>query len=81
MLKLDFYAPDDIQKILSNNCKILEINLSPASMKIVAEKSRGTPRISNRLLEIVRDHHTIGKHVADKDVLENIFTDIGIDER
>ena len=50
-------------------------------MKIVAEKSRGTPRISNRLLKIVRDYHTIGKDVADEKVLQNIFKDIGIDER
>ena len=81
VLKLDFYSPDDIWVILGNNCKILEINLSPASLKIVADKSRGTPRISNRLLKIVRDYHTIWKDVADKEVLESIFKDIGIDER
>jgi len=81
VLKLDFYTPEDIEKILSNNCKILEMDLSKGSLKIISEKSRGTPRISNRMLKIVRDYHTIWKDVADKDVLENIFTDIGIDER
>jgi len=70
ILKLDFYDPKDIEKILENNCKILEMNLSKGSLKIISEKSRGTPRISNRMLKIVRDYHTIGKDVADKDILE-----------
>lgn len=81
ILKLDFYEPKHIEKILSNNCKILDIHLSSESTKIIAEKSRWTPRISNRLLKIVRDYHTIWKDVADKDTLESIFKDIGIDER
>jgi Holliday junction DNA helicase RuvB len=46
----------------------------------ISKKSRGTPRIWNRLLKIVRDYHTIWKNISDIKVLESIFDDIWIDE-
>jgi len=46
----------------------------------ISKKSRWTPRISNRLLKIIRDYHTIWKNISDEEVLESIFTDIWIDE-
>ena len=47
--------------------------------EIIAEKSRGTPRIANRLLKIIRDYHTIGKNISDEFVIQEIFDGIGID--
>lgn len=47
----------------------------------LAGKSRGTPRIANRLLKILRDYHTIGKNISELKVLTEIFQDIGIDEK
>ena len=79
VMKLDFYWEKDISKIIKNNCKILELDLCDLTTKIVARRSRWTPRISNRLLKIVRDYKTIWKDVTDIDTLENIFTEIGID--
>jgi Holliday junction resolvasome RuvABC ATP-dependent DNA helicase subunit len=55
--------------------------LSPEILTVVAGKSRGTPRIANRLLKILRDYHTIGKDIQDIAVLREVFTDIGIDEK
>lgn len=81
VLKLDFYEILDISTILSNNCKMLGFKLSPEILKLVAGKSRGTPRIANRLLKILRDYHTIGKNIQDIDVLKEVFSDIGIDEK
>ncbi|QFR39766.1 Holliday junction branch migration DNA helicase RuvB [Candidatus Gracilibacteria bacterium 28_42_T64] len=80
VLKLDFYNKEDISIIIHNNCKKLELNLTESTIEIVAKKSRGTPRIANRLLKIVRDYKTIGKEVSDTKVLEEIFHDIGIDD-
>lgn len=81
VLKLDFYDENDISTIISNNCKTLEVELTGQALKCVAGKSRGTPRIANRLLKILRDYHTIGKNISDITVLEEVFSDIGIDEK
>ena len=80
VLKLDFYSHDDIGLIIHNNTKKLELELNEVTLENIAKKSRGTPRISNRLLKIVRDYHTIWKEVSDINVLEWIFKDIWIDE-
>jgi Holliday junction DNA helicase RuvB len=80
ILKLDFYNNDDLSKIILRNSNLLEMTLKEDTLNIISRKSRGTPRIANRLLKIVRDYHTIWKKVEDKDVLEEIFKDIWIDE-
>jgi Holliday junction DNA helicase RuvB len=80
VLKLDFYSIDDIWLIIHNNTKKLELDLNNATLENIAKKSRGTPRISNRLLKIVRDYHTIWKNISDMQVLEDIFNDIWIDD-
>ena len=79
VLKLDFYSNEDIWLIIHNNTKKLKLDLNEATLKNIAKKSRWTPRISNRLLKIVRDYHTIWKKVSDIKVLEEIFKDIWID--
>jgi len=81
VLKLDFYSDEDITKIIEKNCKVLEMELTPDSQHIIATKSRGTPRIANRLLKIIRDYHTIGKDITDIQILTEVFGDIGIDEK
>lgn len=81
ILKLDFYSQEDIYVIIENNCQTLGVELSPKALKCVAGKSRGTPRIANRLLKILRDYHTIGKNISNISILEEVFQDIGIDEK
>lgn len=80
VLKLDFYTHWDLAQILLHNSQSFNLELSQTILQMIAEKSRGTPRIANRLLRIVRDYHTIGKKVWEEKVLRNIFVDIGIDE-
>ncbi|MDA7494872.1 Holliday junction branch migration DNA helicase RuvB, partial [Candidatus Gracilibacteria bacterium] len=79
VLKLDFYKDSEIAIIINNNSDILDLGLSDSTIEIISKKSRGTPRIANRLLKIVRDYKTIGKDVSDPIVMEVIFKDIGID--
>jgi len=81
VLKLDFYEVADLATILAQNSTLIDIELPEEILHIIARKSRGTPRIANRLLKILRDYHTIGKNIADKTVLEWVFHDIGIDEQ
>jgi len=80
VLKLDFYSHEDIGLIIHNNTKKLDLDLNESTLENIAKKSRWTPRISNRLLKIVRDYHTIWKDVSDVKILEKIFTDIWIDK-
>ena len=54
-MKLDFYKQDEMQQILERSANILNVDLNPDELKAVALRSRGTPRIANRLLSRVRD--------------------------
>lgn len=54
--RLDFYNQDDIEKIVARSAKLLKIEVEPSAVKIIAQASRFTPRIANRLLKRVRDY-------------------------
>jgi len=53
---LEFYAPEDLIRILHRSAKILGITIEADSARMIAERARGTPRIANRLLRRVRDY-------------------------
>jgi Holliday junction DNA helicase RuvB len=52
---LDFYATDDLVTILTRNAELLGIEADADGIRQIASRSRGTPRIANRLLRRVRD--------------------------
>ncbi|MBI1976366.1 MAG: Holliday junction branch migration DNA helicase RuvB [Candidatus Omnitrophica bacterium] len=52
---LNFYEPEDLVEIIRRSARILEINIDPDGCLEIARRSRGTPRIANRLLRRVRD--------------------------
>jgi Holliday junction DNA helicase RuvB len=54
--RLDFYAEADIQEIVRRSARILGAPIDEAAAREVARRSRGTPRIANRLLRRVRDY-------------------------
>ena len=54
--RLDFYTAGEITKILERSAKILGVSIEPAALEIIAERSRQTPRVANRLLKRVRDY-------------------------
>src|SRR6478609_4759406 len=54
--RLDYYSPDDLATILRRSATILGVPLEPAGAAEIASRSRGTPRIANRLLRRVRDY-------------------------
>lgn len=80
VLKLDFYEPKDIERIIEVNSKILWIDLWKHSLSFISKKSRWTPRIANRLLKVIRDYHTIWHNVNEIDELGKVFQNIWIDE-
>ncbi|MDQ3589219.1 MAG: Holliday junction branch migration DNA helicase RuvB [Actinomycetota bacterium] len=54
--RLDYYAPEDLKKIVVRNARILGIPITDAGAEQLARRSRGTPRVANRLLKRVRDY-------------------------
>jgi Holliday junction DNA helicase RuvB len=54
--RLDFYTDDDILEIVIRSARILGVEMDPAAAKEIARRSRGTPRVANRLLRRVRDY-------------------------
>jgi len=55
VLRVDFYKPGDLQKIIVRSAKLLEIPIKEAGAFEIAKRARGTPRVANRLLRRVRD--------------------------
>ncbi len=55
MLRLEMYTPDELGQIISRSANILGISIDDEAAKELALRSRGTPRIANRLLRRVRD--------------------------
>ena len=53
--RLDLYAPDELDAIVRRSAKILGVSLDAEGARRIAERSRGTPRVANRLLRRVRD--------------------------
>lgn len=53
---LDFYNPEDLAEIVRRSAQKLEIHCEPDALHMIAERSRGTPRVANRLLRRVRDY-------------------------
>ena len=52
---LDFYPDDELEKLIERSAAVLSLPLAPGSSAQLARRSRGTPRIANRLLRRVRD--------------------------
>jgi Holliday junction DNA helicase RuvB len=54
--RLDFYADADIEEIVRRSARILDVDIDPEAARDIGRRSRGTPRIANRLLRRVRDY-------------------------
>lgn len=56
IFRLEMYSPEELCQIVSRSAKILNVNAEPDGMLEIARRSRGTPRIANRMLKRVRDY-------------------------
>ena len=54
--RLDYYTDTELERILRRSAEILDISITDDAATLVARRSRGTPRIANRLLKRVRDY-------------------------
>ena len=53
--RLDYYAPEELTTIVKRSARILGVEIEPTASAEIAQRSRGTPRVANRLLRRVRD--------------------------
>ncbi len=80
--RLDYYAPDDLQAIVSRSAVILSVTLDDEAAAEIASRSRGTPRIANRLLKRVRDYAEVrGDGTVDATAARDALTLFEVDER
>ena len=56
MLRVDFYRVEDLEKIVRRAAQVLDLHIDADGAREIAKRSRGTPRIANRLLKRVRDY-------------------------
>jgi Holliday junction DNA helicase RuvB len=61
---LDFYSEDELTSVLNRAASKLAIEISAESARSIASRSRGTPRIANRLLRRVRDYAVVHEHAV-----------------
>jgi holliday junction DNA helicase RuvB len=81
VFRLEFYEPEDITKIVRRSAGILEIDVDPAAAELLALRSRGTPRIANRLLRRTRDWAQVrGSGKVDADAVNATMALLGVDQ-
>ncbi len=79
--RLDFYQPEDLYKIVLRSAKILDISITEEGATEIAKRSRGTPRVANRLLRRVRDFAQVkAKGKIDKNVAYDALLMLDVDE-
>ena len=85
-LRLELYTPEELSKIVKRSADILNVEIEPEGAMEIARRSRGTPRIANRMLRRVRDFAqvmadgVITRKVADQALLALEVDHLGLDQ-
>ena len=81
VLRVDYYDPEDLFQIVTRSAEILEVGINEEGAHELAKRSRGTPRIANRILRRTRDYAQVkAKGKIDKTVVQGSLEYLGIDE-
>ncbi|NCB74294.1 MAG: Holliday junction branch migration DNA helicase RuvB [Clostridia bacterium] len=81
-MRLELYSPEELQLIVKRSAEILGIEIVPEGAKEIAFRSRGTPRIANRLLRRVRDFAQVrADGVITRDVADEALTRLEVDKQ
>jgi Holliday junction DNA helicase RuvB len=82
VLRLDFYTPDELCTIIKRSAGILGVTISEDGAQEISRRSRGTPRIANRLLKRTRDFAQVqGKDVIDREAADFALGRLRVDTR
>ncbi len=78
--RLNYYSPEDLEKIVVRNASILKVRITDAGAWQLALRSRGTPRVANRLLKRVRDYaEVMGDGTIDEETAKAALAMQGVD--
>ena len=79
--RLEFYLPDELKKIVLRSSQILKTEINDDAAFEIARRSRGTPRIANRLLRRIRDFAQVkGDGKMDLDITKSSLLSLDVDE-
>ena len=80
--RLEFYTHDELATIVTRSAGILEVRINPEGAAEISRRSRGTPRIANRLLRRVRDFAEVdGDGMIDKTMADQALVRLEVDQR
>lgn len=84
--RLDYYQPEELQRIILRSSRIMRIEVEKRAAYEIAKRSRGTPRIANRLLRRIRDFAQVGGNsnidlrIAKESLLKLEVDEVGLDD-
>jgi len=82
ILRVEFYGPEDLQTIVERSARLLDIPIRKEGAFEIARRSRGTPRVANRILRRVRDYAQVeADGVITLDVARHALDMLDVDER
>jgi Holliday junction DNA helicase RuvB len=80
--RLDYYSDEELHRIIIRSAKILGVEISPEGAAELAGRSRGTPRVANRILRRVRDYaQVLGDGVISQELAHMALERLEVDER
>jgi Holliday junction DNA helicase RuvB len=80
--RLDFYEDEDLYQIVLRSARILKVEIDKEGAWEIAHRSRGTPRIANRLLRRVRDYAQVkGKGITNQSIAREALEILEVDEK
>ncbi|HEX9745920.1 MAG TPA: Holliday junction branch migration DNA helicase RuvB, partial [bacterium] len=78
---LDFYSEDELKEIVSRSARVLDVELTDDGGAEISRRSRGTPRVANRLLKRVRDYAQVKSDGRiDQEIAMSACESLGIDD-
>ena len=79
--KFELYTPDELKKILRRSASLLNVGIDEESLDEMAKRSRGTPRVANRMLKRIRDFSQVkGNGTIDLDITREGLEALGVDD-
>jgi len=80
--RLDYYSDEELDRIIVRSAKVLGVEISPEGATELARRSRGTPRVANRILRRVRDFaQVLGDGVITQELAHMALERLEVDER
>lgn len=79
--KLNYYTVEELEQIVYRTCRVLNVNIDSDAALEIAKRSRGTPRIANRLLKRTRDFALVmGNGMIDLSIAKLALSRLGVDD-